>query len=250
MTSPTPTSPPILEQSPTAAASASASLPLGSVATSSTAATVNPPPAAATNAPPPGWLGPVLAALVSAAVALWLAAATARRKSREDERSRQRDLFTAAFQAYADYREMPYAIRRRRHDEAAAERVRLSEILREIQGRLTYYETWIAAESATVGNAYTALVLQTRTVVGGAMREAWNTPAITEDSAMNIPSTVVDLSSLAEVQRAYVTTFHAHLETLLPLWKQLGTRLVSKVRQTSSPPTSDPASNPPRPPSS
>ncbi|NMO54545.1 hypothetical protein HH310_25600 [Actinoplanes sp. TBRC 11911] len=246
MSIPTPTSPPILEQSPTAAASASTSLPSGNAATFSTTGTATPPPAAATSTPPPGWLGPVLAALVSAAVALWLAAATARRKSREDERSRQRDLFTAAFQAYADYREMPYAIRRRRNDEAAAERVRLSEILREIQGRLTYYETWIAAESATVGSAYTALVLKARAVVGGAMREAWNTPAIAEDKAMNIPSAVVDLSSLAELQGAYVTAFHARLEMLLPWWKQLSTRLITKVRQTSPPP-SDPVSGPPKP---
>ena len=82
--------------------------------------------------------GAVAAALISAIVTSCIAELTARRKSREEERSRQRDLFASAFQAYAAYRELPYAVRRRRHDEPAAERVRLSETTREIQSRLSY----------------------------------------------------------------------------------------------------------------
>ena len=56
-------------------------------------------------------VGAVLAALLSACIAVW----AARRKSREEERARQRDLFASAFKAYAAYKELPYAIRRRRH---------------------------------------------------------------------------------------------------------------------------------------
>jgi hypothetical protein len=43
-----------------------------------------------------------------------------------------------------------YAIRRGRHDESAAERVRLSEATHEIQGRLSYYVAWTATESSIV----------------------------------------------------------------------------------------------------
>jgi hypothetical protein len=203
--------------------------------TATTALPMTPPPAASTPAPAPMWVGPVLAALVGAAVALWLAATAARRKSREEERSRQRDLFTAAFQAYADYREMPYAVRRRRDDDPAAERVRLSETLREIQSRLTYYDTWIAAEAGTVGHTYHALVVKVREVAGGAMRDAWNARPITDDSAMNIPTTVVDLSPLSDLEKEYVTAFHRHLEAFAPWWSRLGKWLARKLRWTPLP---------------
>ncbi|MFB9357743.1 hypothetical protein [Actinoplanes nipponensis] len=172
-------------------------------------------------------------------MAIWLAARTARRSEREKERARQRDLFTAAYQAYADYRELPYAIRRRRHDEAAAERVRLSEVLREIQSRLAYYQTWTAAESETVGAVYRTLVEQARKVVGGGMHEAWKAPPITDDSAMNIPTTVIDLSSLEEREKAYVTAFHQHLQALAPWWRRRASWWGSKSNMISPPQSSE-----------
>lgn len=164
------------------------------------------------------WTGPVLAALLTAVVTLLLTVWAARRKSREEERARQRTVFAEAYQAYTEYKEMPYAIHRRRHDEPAAERVRVSEILRDIQARLRYYETWTAAESATVGTAYSNLISEVRRIAGGAMRDAWEKQPITDDTSMNIPPAVVDLTGLEPFERAYVTAFHAHLEDIAPWW--------------------------------
>lgn len=187
------------------------------VATTSTATpspTVQTQPAGAANP----WTGPVLAACLTAVVTVWLAVWAARRKCREEERARQRTVFAEAYQAYTEYKEMPYAIRRRRHDEPAAERVRLSETLREIQAKLRYYETWTAAESAAAGAAYAKLVAEARTIAGGAMREAWKTQPITDDASMNIAPAVVDLTALKSFEDAYISAFHAHLDTFNPWW--------------------------------
>jgi len=158
--------------------------------------------------------GALFAALLSACIAVW----TARRKSREEERGRQRDLFAKAFESYADYKELPYAIRRRRHDEPAAERIRLSEITREVQGRPSYYLAWTAAESTNVGDAYATLVAELRRVAGGAMRQAWQDPPIEDDHKMNIPPTIIDLSALKPFEEAYTHAVRIHLVALAPWW--------------------------------
>ncbi len=160
----------------------------------------------------------LVAAIVTAAAGAVLAVWAARRKSREEERARQRTLFAEAYQAYAEYKEMPYAIRRRRHDDPPAERIRLSEIVRDIQSRMTFYETWIAAESPAVGVAYRALVTELRGTAGRAMQEAWKAPAITEDAGMNIPAEVIDLSGLKQRENEYTEVFQRHLERLAPWW--------------------------------
>lgn len=160
----------------------------------------------------------LIAAIVTAVVAAWLAVWTARRKSREEERARQRTLFAEAYQSYAAYKEMPYAIRRRRDDDLPGERVRLSEITREIQGKISYYEAWIAAESTAVGDTYSRLVGELRKVAGGAMREAWKAPPITTDAEMNMPTTVIDLSPLAPLEKEFTRAVHAHLDQLAPWW--------------------------------
>jgi hypothetical protein len=162
--------------------------------------------------------GAVIAAIITGAVTASIAVWNARRKSREEERARQRDLFARAFQAYAAYKEMPYAIRRRRYDDAAAERVRLSETTREIQGQLSYFIAWTAAESRTVGDAYDALVRELRKGAGGAMREAWLAEPITDDAAMNIPSVVIDLSSLTPLEKTFTDAVRTHLAAIAPWW--------------------------------
>jgi hypothetical protein len=156
----------------------------------------------------------VIAALITAAINLWLA----RRKSREEERARIRNTLAEAFQAYASYKEFPYAVRRRRHDQAAEERIRLSEALREVQARLTYFDAWTKTENPEVGAAYAALIAELRRVAGGAIRQAWLDPPCTDDTGMNIPPDVVDLSALNPLEKAYLPAATSHLANLSKWW--------------------------------
>lgn len=158
--------------------------------------------------------GAFLAALITATINLWLA----RRRSREEERNRLRNSFAEAFAAYSAYKEFPYAIRRRRADVPAEERIRLSETLREIQASLAYHLAWTAAESETVGQAYTNLIHQVRGTAGAAMHEAWKGPPTNSDNTMNIPPSIINLSSLAPHEAAYMDAVRLHLTKLAPWW--------------------------------
>lgn len=158
----------------------------------------------------------ILAALIAAAVTVMLA----RRKSREEERARLRDRFAQAYGAYAEYCEFAYAIRRRRHDEPSTERVRISEELRKVQTELRAHEAWLKIESQTVGMAYTKLIQQMRTIVGGAMRQAWIDAPASSDSDVNIPLETVDLSPLKPFETAYMDAVAAHLRALAPWWSK------------------------------
>lgn len=170
-----------------------------------------------TQAPPPGpglatWVGLVLpaaiaAAIIAAAVNVWLA----RRRAREEERARVRNAFAEAFQTYAEYKEFPYAVRRRDAARPGEERVRLADQMRVVQSRLAYYECWTHLESNAVGAAYAEMVQQLRRVAGSSIREAWTTPGTTDDEQMNIPASVVDLSSLAPFEQAYREAVRRHL---------------------------------------
>jgi hypothetical protein len=158
--------------------------------------------------------GAFLAAMVAGAINVWMA----RRKSREEERARVRDTFAAAFAAYTAYKEFPYAIRRRRADIPEEERVRLSESLRTVQERLSYYLAWTKAESSEVGDEYANLIGEARRVAGRAMHNAWNDPPRGTDSEMNIPAEVVDLSVLAAREDQYMRAVYRHLSNLTPWW--------------------------------
>lgn len=160
--------------------------------------------------------GAFLAALITAAINLWLN----RRKSREEERNRLRNSFAEAFATYSAYKEFPYVIRRRRADVPAEERIRLSEALREIQASLAYHLAWTSLESETVGQAYTNLVHQVRRIAGTAMHEAWKALPTESDDAMNIPRSVIDLSSLTPHEAAYMNAVRAHLRRLAPWWSR------------------------------
>ena len=106
----------------------------------------------------------ILAAMIVAVVNVILA----RRKSREEERARLRDRFAQAYGTYAEYCEFAYAVRRRRHDDRSAERVRISEELRKVQARLSAHEAWVKLESETVGTAYAKLLQEMRVFCGDA----------------------------------------------------------------------------------
>jgi acetylornithine deacetylase/succinyl-diaminopimelate desuccinylase-like protein len=159
--------------------------------------TTTPLPGAAPGASSAGLIGAIisgafLAAMLAGAVNVWMA----RRRSREEERARIRNTFAAAFEAYTAYKEFPYAIRRRRPNDPEAERIRLSEALRAVQEKLSYYLAWTQAESVEVGQQYGRLVAEARRVAGGAMHAAWNDPPRASDPEMNIPPEVVDLRQL------------------------------------------------------
>lgn len=158
----------------------------------------------------------VLAAIIAAIINVVLA----RRKTREDERGRLRDRFACAFSAYAEYCEFAYAVRRRRHDDEAGERVRISEDMRKVQAEIKAHEVWAQLESAKVGAAYTELVEQMRKVAGGSIREGWNQPAPTTDSDMNMPPSVVDLSPLKPYEKKYMEAVAQHLHELTPWWSK------------------------------
>jgi hypothetical protein len=159
--------------------------------------------------------GAVIAAVVGAFVNTWLA----RRKSLEEERARVRTTFAEAFEAVTHYKEFPYAIRRRRADKPAEERVRLSEALRHVQARLSYYSAWTKAESDDVGAAYEDLVSNLRRIAGRACHDAWLAPPADDDTAMNFPPGVVDLSGLKAFEDAFIDSTRKHLNELL-CWKR------------------------------
>ncbi len=152
--------------------------------------------------------GSVIAAFIGAIVNTWLA----RQKSREEELARVRVMLAEAFQAVAEYKEFPYAIRRRRHDDPSGERVRLSEELRKVQARLTFFEEWTRIEDKTVGERYRDLVKQLRRVAGAACNAAWMAEPITDDAQMNIPRDEVDLTSLATYERDYTDAARAYVD--------------------------------------
>jgi hypothetical protein len=156
-------------------------------------------------------------AVFSSAVIAALLTATfngvlARRKSLEEERARLRSTFAEAFEVAVSYKEMPYAIRRRRRDEPGAERVRLSEELRKIQTKLSYYQVWIAGESVVIGDAYTNLVGELRRVAGRACHDAWKASACWDDREMNVGPEVVDLSALLPFEQTYISAVQLHLD--------------------------------------
>ncbi|WP_158854017.1 hypothetical protein [Saccharothrix deserti] len=179
--------------------------------------------------------GAFLAAVITATISMW----SARRKGREDERNRIRTAFAEAFAAYSAYKELPYAIRRRRADAPGEERVRLSEELREIQANLAYYVAWISVESESVGAAYANLVREMRRVAGSAMHDAWKAQPNDSDEGMNIPLSVIDLSALGEYETAYLNAVRDYLTGLAPWWgRRLPFRSTASARLGGPPRTS------------
>jgi hypothetical protein len=156
----------------------------------------------------------VIAALISTATNAFLA----RRTTRLEERDRVRQTLAEAYQAYADYKEMPYTIRRRRKDDPAGERARLNDEISKIQSRLSYYQAWTRAESPETGHAYNELVTELRRVAGTSMRSAWLEPALDSDKDVNINSQRVDLSSLSEHEQRFLKVAEKHVAATTKGW--------------------------------
>lgn len=131
------------------------------------------------------------------------------------ERSRRRELYSRALDATLAYREFAYAVPRRRHDERAAERVRISEALREVQRDLARAESLMRVERAkAVAASYRQLVATTREVAGGYMHEAWKQEPITRDEEINV-SAELDFSAIS-LRAAPSSLAHARCSIKVP----------------------------------
>lgn len=145
----------------------------------------------------------VIAAVVSAVTTAVLFELQGRR-SRTD---RQRELFGDAFAAVVTYREFPFIVRRRRHDQPEAERERISARLSEVQTAMNVFQGRLAVESPAVGMAYANLVRETRKVAGASIREAWDVEPITRDGEIHAR---FDLTSLEAVDSAFLLAVRMH----------------------------------------
>lgn len=213
MTSPTPT--PTTPASPTEPVVSL--LPSAAMTTTSTATPVPATTAPATSGG--GLTAAVLsAAVIAAIVSGAITTALARRTTSLEERARVRTTLAEAYQAYADYKEFPYAIRRRRDDQPGQERVRLSDEVRRVQSRLSFYQAWTRAEDTTTGAAYNDLIGQLRRVAGTSMHAAWLEPALDDDTGMNIGPDRVDLSELRPAEEAFLKAAENHVKALTAVW--------------------------------
>lgn len=146
------------------------------------------------------------AAVLAPTVALLVGVATLLVNGERAERRRRRELHARGLAAALAYAEMPFEIRRRRHEdvERSAERVRLTTRFSEVQAELRVCETLIDADgNGTVAGRYRELVEATRRVAGGAARESWNRDPIDSDAAVNMPDLAEQLQELNEPRTRY-----------------------------------------------
>jgi hypothetical protein len=141
------------------------------------------------------------AAIAAPTVALLIGALTFWINGERAERVRRRELYARCLAVAIAYAEMPFAIRRRRFepDERAAERVRLSTLFSEIQAELAVCQALIDAEDDhAIAAAYRDLVTATRTIAGGAARDAWNDDPVDSDNAMTVPHVAKQLAPVRD----------------------------------------------------
>jgi hypothetical protein len=140
-----------------------------------------------------------LATAIVGIIALWVNGSRA-------ERRRRRELYAGGWAAVQAYKELAFAVRRRRHDDPAGERVRVSEALRDVQKDLAYHDALIANErSGRIATDYRNLVTKAREIAGGVIREGWNTEPITDDTQMHAPDIAEKLMPLERFEDAYQT---------------------------------------------
>ena len=139
--------------------------------------------------------GPVLA-LAGVAVTLLINGA-------REERRRRRDNHARALEAVAQYYEMPFMIRRRRHDEASAERARLSERFADVQAELASCEALIRADrDPAVRRSYATLVKDLRAHAGKQASLGWDAAPITSDKQMGMGDVIEALKPIVTSRTA------------------------------------------------
>jgi hypothetical protein len=120
-----------------------------------------------------------------------------------EERRRRLDVHARALEAVAQYYEMPFLIRRRRHDEPSAERARLTERFADVQAELASCEALIRADrDVDVRRMYETLVKSLRACAGEQASLAWEAPPITSDKEMGMGTVVQALKPIEAPREA------------------------------------------------
>lgn len=146
------------------------------------------------------------AAVLAPTVVLFIGVVTLLVNGERAERQRRRELHARALAAAMAYAEMPFEIRRRRHEEGerSAERVRLTTRFSDVRAELAVCQALIDAEgNADVTTAYGELINATRRVAGGAARDAWNAEPIKRDADVNMAALAEQLQPLAAIRNRY-----------------------------------------------
>ena len=139
-----------------------------------------------------------------------------------DERQRRREVHARALEAVALYYEMPFLIRRRRDDEPAAERARLSERFADVQAELASCEALIRADNdAAVRAKYATLVGALRAHAGKQASLAWDTAPITQDSQMAMGDVYL---ALQPVRESLISCETVMAKSTTPRHRRLGRR--------------------------
>jgi hypothetical protein len=192
----------------------------------------------------PWWVAP---AVIAALVALAGVVASLLVNGRRSRVDRQRQRFSDAFGDVAAYREFPYVVRRRRHDEPEAERARISSELAAVQQRLNHHRATLPVESRRVGAAYAELVDATRRVAGAEIHKAWDLVPITDDAHVHV---TIDLSGIDAPQSRYLLEVRDHLALTPAVLRRLVRWCVTAPgarwrRFTDAAPASTTAASPP-----
>lgn len=127
-------------------------------------------------------IGGAIIAFVGIAFGLWV-------NGDRTERQRRRDLHARALAAVLAYAEMPFMIRRRRHEETerSAERVRLSDHFSEVKAEINTCQVLLAADGdQRLADAYTNLFETARRTAGQEAHEAWIGEPVKTDGEMNM----------------------------------------------------------------
>jgi hypothetical protein len=165
--------------------------------------------------------GPVAGAIIALAgvlAGLWVS-------GDRTERQRRRDLHARSLTAILAYQEMPFMIRRRRHESehASGERIRLAAHFSAVKAELTTCQVLLAADGdMRLADAYDTLVEVARSTAGSEARDAWEAPPITTDAEMNMGALFDRMGDL----RSQLDTFRVDLaRATLPRRTRLRHRL-------------------------
>jgi len=147
----------------------------------------------------------VLIPLIAATIGFVGVIVTLWNNGRRSHRERLRELYAGGWSAVQAYKEMAFAIRRRNLEDRGAERVRLSDVMREIQQNIAYHEALIGRErSGCVAAEYRNLVAKTREIAGGIIRRSWNEEPIGSDTQMHSPEIAGELTALRPHEDRYM----------------------------------------------